>query len=233
MSAANLNDLDRRIAERLVAEKDRTLQHHNHFAERMHEYEERQGRYTAIADRLTQHVIRPRMERLAVHFDNAELSGCGQAGRHQCVCSFKRTPRFPATAKLELGVSRDGQAETVFFLYNLCILPIFFEFDNQDQLAIPLERIDEGQVAEWVEKKLLAFLDTYLRLETVEQYQTENMVTDPVCGMRINRLYAVKQMEHGGKTYYFCLPECLTKFATDPDKYLGVKLDSKPVGTSR
>jgi Cu+-exporting ATPase len=28
-------------------------------------------------------------------------------------------------------------------------------------------------------------------------------------------------VEQGGKTYYFCCPECLDKFKADPQKYVG------------
>lgn len=218
----DLDELDRQIEGKLAVQKERSLDHFNHQAERMHEYTERQRRYTALADRLIQEVIRPRVERLARRFDNAQLLGPDQASRHGCVCSFAHTPRYPATAKLELGVSRDGDFEHVLLLYNLSILPVFFRFDGQDRLAVPLDRVEERQVAEWVEKKILSFLDTYLRLEMIEQYQTDNYVIDPVCRMRINRLFAAAQMEHGGQTYYFCIPECKEKFAADPEKYLGV-----------
>jgi Cu+-exporting ATPase len=43
---------------------------------------------------------------------------------------------------------------------------------------------------------------------------------DPVCRMRINRLFAPAQMEYGGSTYYFCILACKEKFAAEPQKYL-------------
>jgi YHS domain-containing protein len=83
-----------------------------------------------------------------------------------------------------------------------------------------LDRVDDRQVEKWVEQRILAFLDSYLSLETIEQYQAENYVIDPVCRMRVNRLFAPVQMEYGGRTYYFCIPECKEKFAANPQKYL-------------
>ncbi len=47
-----------------------------------------------------------------------------------------------------------------------------------------------------------------------------NLVTDPVCGMRINKAYAAAQMKYQGQTYYFCLEESKNKFAADPSAYL-------------
>jgi YHS domain-containing protein len=216
----DLRELDRLIEGKIARLQERGRLQHDHGLQRMHAYEERRRQYTTIADRLAREVIRPRLEKLAGHFDNAVLQGCDQAGRHQCVCCFSHTDRFPATVKLEFGVSRDGDFHNVVILYNLSILPVYFSFDGQGQLALPLDRVNDEQVASWIEKRVLAFLDIYFRLETVDQYQEENLARDPVCGMRVNRLYAAAQFEYQGHTYYFCVPECREKFSRAPEEYL-------------
>jgi len=43
-------------------------------------------------------------------------------------------------------------------------------------------------------------------------------VTDPVCGMKVDRDKAVTK-ELGGETYYFCSTHCLHAFEADPDTY--------------
>jgi YHS domain-containing protein len=43
-------------------------------------------------------------------------------------------------------------------------------------------------------------------------------VTDPVCGMKVDRAQAVTK-EIGGETFYFCSDHCLHAFEADPDKY--------------
>jgi YHS domain-containing protein len=219
---SELEKLEQRIEEKLAEQKKHAERRQNHLQTQMHAYDERQRRYTALADHLLQDVIRPRAERLVHRFDNAELLGAQESGRHSCVCRFRHTPRFPATATLELGLSHDGTWQNVWLLYTLSILPIFFQFNGQEQKSMRLDDIDEKQVAAWIEEKLLSFLDAYLRLESEDHYQTENMVIDPVCKMRVNRLYAAGQMKYKGRTYYFCVPECREKFVMDPEKYLGV-----------
>lgn len=47
------------------------------------------------------------------------------------------------------------------------------------------------------------------------------MVTDPVCGMRIDSDDAVDYAEHDGTTYYFCSQVCHDAFVADPDSYVG------------
>ena len=45
------------------------------------------------------------------------------------------------------------------------------------------------------------------------------MVTDPVCGMRIDPEDAVTTAEYDGKTYYFCSQACHDAFVADPVSY--------------
>jgi Cu+-exporting ATPase len=47
------------------------------------------------------------------------------------------------------------------------------------------------------------------------------MVTDPVCGMRIDDAEAVGSIEYGGRTYSFCSEACRDAFAADPASYAG------------
>ena len=46
-------------------------------------------------------------------------------------------------------------------------------------------------------------------------------VTDPVCGMQIDPATAAGQIEHGGRTYYFCSLRCEERFRAQPDAYRG------------
>ena len=47
-----------------------------------------------------------------------------------------------------------------------------------------------------------------------------NLVTDPVCGMKIDPATAAGHYDYQGQTYYFCNPGCETKFKADPKRYL-------------
>jgi YHS domain-containing protein len=214
-----LTDLEKRINERL-AESDIGRQlRQNHLQAQMAELEMRLQRYTAVADRLMESVIRPRMERLAACFAGVQAPEVKQS-RHSCVYRFLHSPRFPATVTLELGVTRDGDAQNVALQYALQILPVFTPVDGQAHFVMPLDAVDERQAAAWVEERILAFVDAYLRLETLDVYQDENVATDPVCGMRINKVLAAASLEYRGIRYYFCVDECRRKFAEAPERYL-------------
>ncbi|HJR60655.1 MAG TPA: heavy metal translocating P-type ATPase [Vicinamibacterales bacterium] len=56
------------------------------------------------------------------------------------------------------------------------------------------------------------------------------LVTDPVCGMRIDPATAAGHSDHQGTRYYFCNPACRTRFEANPEKYLGSDLDFSKTG---
>ncbi len=43
---------------------------------------------------------------------------------------------------------------------------------------------------------------------------------DPVCGMTVDPAHARGTVEHAGRTYYFCSPNCVEKFRKDPERFL-------------
>ena len=46
------------------------------------------------------------------------------------------------------------------------------------------------------------------------------IVTDPVCGMKVDTRTAEHRYDLAGTPYYFCSARCLDKFKADPDRYL-------------
>lgn len=218
----NTSSFEERMRERLAAASTRKQLHQEHMQQRMDKIEHDQSRFAQVANGLVSEIVRPRMQKAAMQFDNATLLDETITRGNHCVCTFQHTSRFPASTKLDIAVCPDDHYENVLLVYALEILPIFFQFDGRDQLALPLDQVKPEDVAGWVEQKLLDFVDTYLRLEEVDQYQSENVVTDPVCGMRINKNTAAASVEFIGKTLYFCIDECHRKFLADPERFVAV-----------
>jgi YHS domain-containing protein len=220
---SELNELEQRIKEKF-GEHQANLKRRNHsMAESMKRVDERFERCTTLADELVHSVLRPRMKKLAEFFPNAKVEESEQVGSHQSVCRFTHSERFPATARLEIGFGADRDNANFEIHYCLQILPIFFDFPKEDSTRIPLDQVNADKVGKWIEQKIGDFLDSYLKIETVEQYQSNNLATDPVCGMAVNRYHAPAQMDHEGMTYYFCVEDCRRKFAADPRAYLAGK----------
>ncbi len=51
---------------------------------------------------------------------------------------------------------------------------------------------------------------------------------DPVCGMTVTIEPVALVADHDGHRYYFCGPNCRTKFIADPDRYLSLKPTDAP-----
>jgi YHS domain-containing protein len=219
--ADELNSLEREIENRLKTAEERRQMEKRHIATEMAAIERRHEAFSRSAGRLTSAVIRPRVERLAKFFDNAQFSDEEDPGGHRCVCRFNHAERFPATVKLAFSVAHDDEVRNIIVSRDLEILPIFFRFSPHEKLAFPLDRVDEPQLAAWVEQQIVAFVETYLQLEQSDQYQQETLVTDPVCGMRIRKSLAAAKQEYRGVTYHFCTEKCRELFVDAPDQYVG------------
>jgi YHS domain-containing protein len=222
---SDLEDLDRRVREKLAAAAERRRLVQDHQRQRMAELDQRHQQFVALADRLFREIIRPRVERVISHFENAELIDPEEVGRRfHCTCRLRHCERFPATGELRLILSHDERIENLLVIYDLEILPIFFQFVGHDQATFALDDVDEARLGAWVDERLTGFVDTYLRVETADQYHAENLVTDPVCGMRINKLYATAPVEDRGRMFYFCTETCRSQFIESPGRYLSTRV---------
>ncbi len=217
---SDLQALEQQIQQRLKAaeEKDRAQQ--IQLQTQMAEIEARHALFDPLADELMATLIDSRMEKLASFFDNAKLLERNEAGTHNRTCCFHHSSRYPASVKLTLSIAHDTDIENLLLVYDLEIIPIFFKFERHDQAEFSLGHLNQQGIADWVDKKILAFVDTYLQLEQIDQYQQSSLVTDPVCGMRFRKSIASAETEHAGHTYCFCSPSCYEKFTSDPQKYV-------------
>jgi len=103
------------------------------------------------------------------------------------------------------------------------MMPAFVRFTEQDRLPLPLDTVADDEVADWVEERLLEFLDTYLRIDGGGEEFAEEPATDPVCGMQILRSAAAASDSYYGHPYFFCCEDCRVKFQQDPAQYIQVK----------
>jgi YHS domain-containing protein len=61
--------------------------------------------------------------------------------------------------------------------------------------------------------------EKYINGEHIHEH-AEDMVVDPVCGMKVKKSDAKATYEYNGKTYYFCMEGCKEKFVKAPAKYV-------------
>lgn len=168
-------------------------------------------RFTTVANRILESVIRLRMDELARHFTNATVTeGRGDTVFH-CLCRFSHIPRFPATVSFGISLLPEEKPTELTARYDLSILPTLMEYQRDEERKFSFDGSDEA-IGKWVEEKIVHFIDTYLRLETHPLYQKDNIVLDPVCGMQISAITATSKIEMPGRTIYFCSEACKEAF---------------------
>lgn len=216
----DLHALEQQIQHRLNNRDKEERAERVQLQSKMSEIENRLARFEQLADKAVGEIIWPRMQKLAELFKNSKLVARNEAEGHSCVCRFDHSARYPASVTLSLSVAHDAEIESLLLVYDLEILPIFFQFERHDQLLFTLGALDQARIADWVNQKILAFVDTYLRLEQTDQYQQSSRVTDPVCRMQFRQSIASAEAKYGGETYYFCSQGCCEKFVAHPQQYV-------------
>jgi YHS domain-containing protein len=216
---AESRDLGERIEAELEAAERRLAEYQAEAGRRFQEMRERHGRFLEISRRILEAGDRP-LAKLASYFDNAEVTrGSDHEGWH-AVVRFKHTPRYPASVELRFDLTHDEEVRRLVVQHRVQILPVFLEFDHGDQLVRDLEGIDEDEVAAWIDDKIVEFVKTYLRLPFADAYQRENLVTDPVAGVRFGKSLAKATVEYHGHTYFFVSEETKKAFEEDPEMWV-------------
>ena len=215
---AALEEFSRQIEARFAAARREPYWQAAETAQYMAEIEPRRRRFEEIAPRLVKAIIRPRLQAVASYFPNAAPDRADRSDRG--AYWFGYCERFPADVKVEIAVEHDERIENLVIHYELYIMPVFLKFDAIDKLTMPLGKVDEEAIEDWVEARLLGFLDTYLRLDRGEEDFEDVVVVDPVCGMRISRSSAAASMDYRGHPYYFCSEDCRQRFAKEPMQYI-------------
>lgn len=201
------------LSERILK---RFEQHRNSLADKQQQLDgimkdllEQRERQDAVAKGKIHQIILPRMEVLARHFDNAMVEVQHLDAGYVCTVKFAHTPRYPASVRLGIALL-PGSAEHLTARYDLSILPELMEFRRNAEEAFSLET--DNSLPQWVEDRVLDFIDDYLRLETHPLYQKDNTVIDIVCGMRISSISAASTVERQGRIFYFCSEHCKDVF---------------------
>ncbi len=167
----DLKELEQQVRDKLACVAERRHTEHEAADRRLEERERRGDAYRSAARHLMESIIRRRIERVIAFFPNVLLPTADAATESQWSCRFLKTQEFPASTKLSFLVSPDAELRNAIVTYDLEILPIYFDFQGHDQLAVPIEGMCDASVAAWVDAKLLGFVDTYLKSQTLDQYQ--------------------------------------------------------------
>jgi hypothetical protein len=167
----DLNNLEQQIRVKLAFATERRQSEQETDARMMQDRERRREAYQRSARQLMASGIRPRIEKVMAFFPNALLSPAEAATESQWSCRFQTTPDFPASPKISFLVSPDTEIENVIVTHDLEILPIYIQFQGPSRSSCRWRPAAAARSKRGCDTKLLGFLDTYLQLRTLDQYQ--------------------------------------------------------------
>ena len=113
---------------------------------------------------------------------------------------------------LRFAVSPDADARKLVVTYDVEILPVLMKFDSHRELELPLDAVDNAQLAQWLDDRIVDFVHTYLALHENEYYLKEQMVEDPIAKVRFPSFAAAATLEYERKTLYFIDESTLREF---------------------
>ncbi|MHC4974059.1 MAG: hypothetical protein ACYTG3_17195 [Planctomycetota bacterium] len=215
-------NIEERIDAELAAAESRLSEVRGKAAADFENLAERYQHFVEITEKLLTDPRAGYLQKLADRFENAELTRSQTRIGFFGELRFRYTAKFPASVTLSLALTHDSTVRNVFCTYDVEILPIFMNYERHDEISFPVDAFDFDQAFQWVDDKIVGFVRTYMELQFAEQYQKENLVTDPVVGVRFSKIHAHAQETYQGTTYFFLTQDSHTLFMDSPERFVSV-----------
>jgi hypothetical protein len=84
-----------------------------------------------------------------------------------------------ANITLTLGVVPDPEVTKFVVIYDLLILPTYFEYERRSRLEMPLDKIDRDAIGRWVDDRIIACVKAYVTVCENEYYLRRVKVEAP------------------------------------------------------
>jgi YHS domain-containing protein len=181
-------------------------------AEQLQEHRERRKRLAAFEKQMEAipPVWEPRLKALQQRFgDQIKVTPRLTSTSREVTLEFQSEL---ARIRLRFSAATDRDVRKLILNYNLEIIPVFMQFDSHAEAEWPLDTLDMQKAADWLDDRIVEFVRTYLSLHENEHYLKEQLVEDPVAGVRFPRYAAATSLTWGGKTYYFIGEETRREF---------------------
>ncbi len=194
-------EFESRDQRRNTAEQDR--------AKESEEREKRLAQFTRTCEDLKA-VWRPRFEEFAKQFgDKIKVTPTITPSQREAKIAFLTDL---ANITLTLTVTPSADATRLVLDYDLLIIPIYFDYERNSRLEMPLDKIDKAAVGTWVDDRLVSCVKAYLSIQDNEFYLKRAMVEDPITKARLLKENAAATLEHNGRTVYFSSKDSVQKY---------------------
>lgn len=186
----------------------------------MAEFERRLKRYQEAVRAWVDETVLPKLETLTGVFANSTTPVVCHPTDHVSVL-FRATEEIPVDARIEVGFIHDSAIEHVTVVFKVSIIPILIDYEGEASIELDVAPNAAGTLERFLDARIERFVSDYLRLQEPDSpYQRDLLVTDPVCGMTIQRVESVGSVEFDGRTYYFCVQACRDRFEVNPQAFV-------------
>jgi len=100
------------------------------------------------------------------------------------------------------------------------IIPVLVPYDKQSVLAFPLGGVQDDEVVQWLDDRIIAFVRAYLAVvrqdPILREQLKEQLVEDPVAKILLPKYLASSTLERDGQTYYFVDEDTRREFELQP-----------------
>lgn len=190
-----------------VEEKVKTFQ-----VEQLEEHKQRQKRIEQLGkifDQLAT-IWGPRLELLMNRF-GARVQAKPRIVPSTREVTFEFQSRL-ARVHLKLSAFTDQAVQKVILSYDLEIIPVLMRFKPHDEIAFPLQAVDPDAVGQWIDDRLVDFVQTYISMGENELYLKDLMVDDPIAQVRFPKHAAAATLDWQGQKFYFISDETRREF---------------------
>ena len=143
----------------------------------------------------------PRLDHLKQRLgERLQISVALHSGRRQADIVFTSSL---ARIRISFTAMTDADVTSLILESALSILPSLLSYPARERLSLPLERIDERAVGDWLDDRIVEFVRIYLSLYENDCRLGVPLVEDPVTRVRFPAFAAAATLERHGKIFYF------------------------------
>jgi len=196
----DINSLASRIDAEFAAVEKKVKQFQSEQVEQHKQREKRLEQLTKVFEEMRD-IWRPRLEFLVKKFgDRVQTTPRIVPSTREAIFDFQSRV---ARVRLKFSSLTDRDIQKVILSYDLDIIPVLMRFKNHDEIEFPLEAVDKGVAAKWIDDRIVEFVQTYFSMGESEIYLKDQMVEDPIAHVRFPKVAAATTLEWGGQKYYF------------------------------
>lgn len=206
---SDISKLLNRMEEALTQSKQKLQAQQQEILNDVLERKKRLEAYSAAQARVVE-IAKPRMEALSQKAGvRATVTPMVTDTHRSCVFDF-HSPK--AQISLAFDIAPDLHVKNLVVTYDLKIVPVLWRFRAHDEYSTPIENLDLEGISQWLDDRIIEFVELFIAIHESEFYEKAEYVEDPVAKVKFPKFAAGATLEANGQTLYFINNETLAQY---------------------